>query len=62
MVALLEKGPKRWSLWTSDGNSWSMLDYSFDCNALERQAKSLKAVFTSKSFVVVEGLQRPNRL
>jgi hypothetical protein len=62
MPALLEQGPKRWSLWTSDGTSWSMLDSSFDRNALERQAKSLKAVFISKSFMVVQGLQGPGRL
>jgi hypothetical protein len=39
-----------------------MLDSSFDRNALERQARSLKAVFTSKSFMVVQGLQGPGRL
>jgi hypothetical protein len=62
MPALLEERPKVWSLWTSDGSAWSMLDSSPDRNALERQAKSLKAVFISKSFMVVQGLQGPGRL
>jgi hypothetical protein len=51
-----------WSLWAESGTDWTMLDSGPDRNALERQARSLKAVFTTKSFMVVQGMQGPNRL
>ena len=51
--------PAAWSLWSGNGSSWSMLDTSPDRSALERQARSLQALFTNKQFVVVPGTQPP---
>jgi hypothetical protein len=51
--------PAAWSLWSGDGSSWSILDTSPDRLALERQARSLQALFTNKQFAVVAGTQPP---
>ena len=51
--------PFAWSLWSGAGSSWSLLDTSPDRLALERQARSLQAVFTNKQFAVVAGTQPP---
>lgn len=51
--------PAAWSLFSGDGSSWSILDTSPDRSALERQAKSLQALFTNKRFIVVAGTQPP---
>jgi hypothetical protein len=51
--------PSAWSLWSGTGSSWSLLDTSPDRSALERQARSLQALFTNKQFAVVAGTQPP---
>jgi hypothetical protein len=51
--------PFAWSLWSGAGSSWNLLDTSPDRSALERQARSLQAVFTNKQFIVVAGTQSP---
>lgn len=48
-----------WSLWTSEGNGWALLDTSIDRSALDRQARSLMVLFTTKTFMVKEGTDRP---
>lgn len=48
-----------WTLWTSEGNGWALLDTSIDRNALARQARSLMALFTTKIFMVKEGTDSP---
>jgi hypothetical protein len=58
MTALLDR-PSAWSLWSGAGSAWSLLDTSPDRSALERQARSLQALFTNKQFVVVAGTQPP---
>jgi hypothetical protein len=45
----------------TDGR-WNILDSGADRNALERQARSLQAVFATKTFMVVQGTQSPGRL
>jgi hypothetical protein len=57
-MAVLDREPV-WTLWTSEGNGWSLLDTSLDRNALERQARSLMALFTTKTFMVKEGANSP---
>lgn len=57
-MAVLERD-NVWSLWALFEGSWSMLDSGPDRNALERQARSLQAVFATKTFMVMQGLQRP---
>lgn len=57
-MAVLEQD-NVWSLWALSESSWSMLDSGPDRNALERQARSLQAVFATKTFMVMQGLQRP---
>ena len=51
--------PSAWSLWSGAGSAWSLLDTSPDRSALERQARSLQALFTNKQFIVVAGTQPP---
>ena len=51
--------PAAWSLFSGDGSSWGILDTSPDRSALERQARSLQALFTNKQFIVVAGTQPP---
>jgi len=58
MPVLLDR-PSAWSLWSGTGSSWSLLDTSPDRSALERQARSLQALFTNKQFIVVAGTQPP---
>jgi hypothetical protein len=58
MPTLLDS-PFEWSLWSGTGSSWSLLDTSPDRSALERQARSLQALFTNKQFIVVAGTQPP---
>jgi hypothetical protein len=58
MPTLLDS-PFEWSLWSGAGSSWSLLDTSPDRSALERQARSLQALFTNKQFIVVAGTQSP---
>jgi hypothetical protein len=60
-MAVLERD-NVWSLWSANGASWSLLDTSPDRAALERQARSLKAVFTFKTFMVVQGTAHPDSL
>ena len=58
MPSLLDR-PSAWSLWSGAGSAWSLLDTSPDRSALERQARSLQALFTNKQFIVVAGTQPP---
>jgi len=60
-MAVLERD-NVWSLWSANGAGWNLLDTSPDRSALERQARSLKAVFTTKTFMVVQGTSRPDGL
>jgi hypothetical protein len=60
-MAVLERN-NVWSLWALSGTAWAMLDSNPDRQALERQARSLKAVFITKTFMVVQGTQSPDRL
>jgi len=60
-MAVLERD-NCWSLWALTDNCWNLLDSSADRNALERQARSLQAVFATKIFMVVQGMQSPGRL
>jgi hypothetical protein len=60
-MAVLERDSV-WSLWALTDSCWSLLDSSADRNALERQARSLQAVFATKVFMVVQGTQSPGRL
>jgi len=58
MATVMDRAPV-WSLWSSNGQGWSLLDTSPDRAALERQARSLKAVFTTKSFFISPGTAQP---
>jgi hypothetical protein len=58
MATTLERNPV-YSLWSSNGNGWNLLDTNYDQAALHRQARSLKAVFTTKNFLVKAGTDRP---
>jgi len=58
MAAVMDRAPL-WSLWSSNGQGWALLDTSPDRAALERQARSLKAVFTTKNFFINSGTSRP---
>lgn len=60
-MAVLERD-RLWSLWALTDGRWSLLDSSADRNALDRQARSLQAVFATKIFMVVQGTQSPGRL